>query len=505
MTVRERRELLVRATGLTAGLTVLGSGLGFTRDLFIAGIFGATASTDAFLVAWTVPETAAPLLIEGALAYLLIPLFSRAAADGTGLREVVSATLPRAATAFVLCSALTALCAPLLVSLLAPGVAEHDLAVACTRIASVTILAFGLAGYLSAALRTRQVYGSPAAIYVAYNVGIIAFAVLAHESLGIAGAAWGVAVGGLLMVAVQVPSFVRHVGLPRLGAAAVTLSVGAFAPIASFTLIRQSQVFVERFVGSSLPAGSISYLNYAQKIAQVPMVIALVVATVSFPVLAQAVADGDAPGAGRRVDADTVFAGALVLAATAFFLVFAPDVVRLLLEHGAFTAADTEATAWCMRVYCLGLLGHTLVGVLCRVFFCGPRPSWYPAVAMGAGLAVTTAAALALAPVLGVGGVALANAAGISLTAVLLSRRLDAGRDEPLPVLPARAMAASVGRLALAAAGAALAGALLRPCLTGLHPVLTVTCGASAVAVTFVLIAALTGARKEFMTMVRPR
>lgn len=211
------RSRLVRATSLTMLLTALGSLLGFARDLLVAGIFGATANTDAFLVAWTIPETAAPLLIEGALAFLLIPLFSRAVADGQGLRDVVSATLPRAATAFLLLTALTALGAPLIVAVLAPGMSDPELAAQCTRITSVTVLAFGLTGYLSAALRTRQVFGPPAAIYVAYNLGIIAFVLTAEGSRGVTTVAWGVAVGALLMVAVQVPAFVRHIGLPRRG------------------------------------------------------------------------------------------------------------------------------------------------------------------------------------------------------------------------------------------------------------------------------------------------
>ena len=69
---------IVRATVLTAVLSVLGALLGLLRDLLLAGFFGATGETDAFLVAWTVPETASPLLIEGAMAFLMVPIFVRA-------------------------------------------------------------------------------------------------------------------------------------------------------------------------------------------------------------------------------------------------------------------------------------------------------------------------------------------------------------------------------------------------------------------------------------------
>ncbi|WP_327093316.1 hypothetical protein OIE66_42775 [Nonomuraea sp. NBC_01738] len=495
------RSRLVRATSLTMLLTALGSLLGFARDLLVAGIFGATANTDAFLVAWTIPETAAPLLIEGALAFLLIPLFSRAVADGQGLRDVVSATLPRAATAFLLLTALTALGAPLIVAVLAPGMSDPELAAQCTRITSVTVLAFGLTGYLSAALRTRQVFGPPAAIYVAYNLGIIAFVLTAEGSRGVTTVAWGVAVGALLMVAVQVPAFVRHIGLPRRGATATAISLVAFAPIASFTLIRQGQVFVERFAASHLPAGSISYLNYAQKIAQVPMVVSLIVATVSFPALARCISKRDYDTARRRIREDLVVAGSVVLASTVFLLVYAPDVVRLLLEHGAFTAADTAETAWSMRLYSLGLLAQAVVGVICRVYYCADKPSWFPAAAMGAGLAVTTVAAVLLAPVLGAGGIALANALGITLTAVLLLGGLRA----PFIELPMKELAVSMGRLVLAAAVAGGVAWVLRPAFSGLPLIVTVISGVALVTAIFVLTAVLIGSKDDLTAMLRPQ
>ncbi|MEV4899085.1 lipid II flippase MurJ, partial [Nonomuraea sp. NPDC055795] len=88
-TTEETRGPLARATTVTMLLVIAGSASGFARDLLVAGVFGASAGTDAFMVAWTIPETAAPLLIEGALSFLLIPYFSRSVEEGRSLREVV--------------------------------------------------------------------------------------------------------------------------------------------------------------------------------------------------------------------------------------------------------------------------------------------------------------------------------------------------------------------------------------------------------------------------------
>ena len=130
--------------------------------------------------------------------------------------------------------------------------------------------------------------------------------------------------GGLLMVAVQVPSVWRQLGPARRGAGRSVgrtpapgvsarptphLGLRLLVPVACFALCRQSQVLVERFLASSLPAGAISHLNYAQKIAQMPMVLSLMICTVTFPVVARALADGEAALARRRVERDLTWPG----------------------------------------------------------------------------------------------------------------------------------------------------------------------------------------------------
>jgi murein biosynthesis integral membrane protein MurJ len=495
----ERRSgLLLRAAAVSAILSVLGTVLGLGRDLMLAGFFGATGGTDAFLVAWTVPETAAPLLIEGAMAFILVPLFSRVLAHGDSLREAVGATLPRIGLALAGLGALTGLVAPSLVRVLAPGLADPGLAVTATRLVSVTVLTFGLAGYLSAALRASHVFAAPAAIYVAYNLGIMAAIITLHGRLGVVSAAVGVAVGSGLMVLCQLPSFLRHVGPPRrlmLRSSAITL--GAVAPIALFTLTRQAQVFVERFVGSSLPPGTISHLNYAQKVAQVPMVLALVFTTVTFPALARSMASRDDAGALRRVRTDLRTIAAVVLLAVAYLEAFAPAVVSTLFERGRFLEGDTAATAAILRVYLLGLLGHAFVGALSRPFFSAVTSTWYPAAAMAGGLAVTGVLALALAGPWGASGIAAANAAGITVTAALLLVRV---RDR-IPDFRARTSLIDTARLAVPAAAGLAVGWCVSRLLGGLPAPAVATVGAVVVALTFVAVAALlapSDARRAF-------
>ena len=452
MTETEARvkTTLMRAAVVTVVITLSGSLLGLVRDLLLARLFGANGGTDAFLVAWTVPETAFPLVVEGAMSLMMIPLFSRALSRAQA-REVVAETMPRIVAVLIALSAAVAVGAPVLVRVIAPGLADPELAVTCTRLTAITVLTFGLAGYLSAALRANHVFGAPATIHLAYNVGILGLMWTLHGRIGIVSAAAGVALGSVFMVLAQLPSFLKHIGLPRrwkLSGSAVT--IGAFAPIAIYTLTRQAQVFIERFLGSSLPPGTISHLNYAQKVAQMPMLVALLVCTVTFPTLARSVATGDTATARQRLEADLRTVTALIFVAAAYLIAFAPAVVGVLLEHGEFTAADTAATAAVMRVYALGVIGHALVGVLSRPFYLGEKPSWFPAVAMGVGLAVTALLAVAGVPFFHAYAIAAANGAGIVTAAVLLLIGLR-GR---VVAVSLTAVANAAARLGAAAAGA---------------------------------------------------
>ncbi|MGX9229707.1 lipid II flippase MurJ [Streptomyces albus] len=435
-------RFLARAAAVTAALTAAGSLCGLLRDQAIAQLFGADAATDAFLVAWTVPELASTLLIEDAMALVLVPAFSvalarRAAGGAEGddpVRTLVAATLPRMALWLAGAAGLLALAAPQVVRVLAPGLADVSTAAACLRLTALTVLFFGVAGYFSAALRAHRHFVAPAAIYVAYNCGIIGVTVAGHGLWGVRAAALGVAAGGALMVLVQLPSFLRRlpgrgpraVRAPRCRAGALTaVGLGALAPVVTFAVSRQAQVLFERFVASSLPAGAISHLNYAQKVAQLPMVLSLMVCTVTFPVVARAMADGAAEVARRRVERDLALAGIVVLLGAAYVVACAPQIIGLLFQRGAFDARDTAATAAVMRVYTCGLLGHSMVGALVRPSSrgTGRRGTRRP---MGVGLAVTAGAGLPAAGLWGVYGIAAANALGITTTAALLLRGLGA-------------------------------------------------------------------------------
>ncbi|MEU6822700.1 lipid II flippase MurJ [Streptomyces atriruber] len=500
-------SFLAKAALVTAVLSVAGSLLGLVRDQALAHFFGAGTDTDAFLVAWTVPELAATLLIEDGLAFFLVPAFSLALArraDGPLLdpvRELVRASLPRMTLCFAGTAVLLIAAAPHLVAVLAPGLPDPQLAVDCTRLTATCALTFGLAGYCSAALRAHQRFVAPATVYVAYNAAIITALFALALPLGVRAAAAGVAVGGALMVVVQAPSLWRQLrrpyrpeaepapASPAGGSSDKTLQTAIIWTVLLFALCRQSQVLIERFLASSLPAGAISHLNYAQKVAQMPMVLSLMLCTVTFPVVARALAKGETERARKRVERDIVLAGCMVLLGAAAVVAAAPPLIELLFQRGAFTAQDTAATASVMRVYALGLLGHTLVGALARAHFSVARTTWIPLYAMCVGVVATAGIGFLTVGTWGVHGIAAANATGICVTAVLLLRGMGP-RTVPIRT---RAVVGQLGRLAVAAAGAAVLGAACAHRVA--QPALAVLASFTAVTVSFVLLGLLLGAQ----------
>lgn len=414
-------DRFIRTASLVAALTIAGRALGFLRDVTIAHFFGASAETDAFLIAWTLPETAAPLLLEGALIFVLIPLFARADKESQ-LPATLGESAATVSGLLVLLSTAALGAAPILARLLGPGLADHDLATDAVRLASPTLALLGIAGFLTSALRTRAVFGPTAAVYIAYNIGIISSIFALRTQLGVLSAALGLTIGACLMVAIQVPSFWRLFGRIRLrfSTQSVRSLTRAFFPIGLFVILNHAQVYVERIMASGLDAGSISHLNYAERIGQLPTSIVVAIAIVSLPAVAHSAASQNTAEMRAAFHRDIAYVLVLIAPAVIFFVIGSPDTVGLLLERGAFQAADTAATADVLPVYALGLVARVCMAIALLPLFSTTGVTARPAKAAALGLAVTIGVNLLLIGPLGLRGLAVGNALGVTTTATLL-------------------------------------------------------------------------------------
>jgi putative peptidoglycan lipid II flippase len=450
---------VVRALGSIGAATLASRLLGFARDVVVALAFGAGPATDAFFVAFRIPNMLRRLLAEGALSTAVVPVFSDYLANrprGEFLR-MVRAVLTAALVGLVGTSLVGILLAPWIVSVIAPGFgadpSHHDLAVQLTRIMFPYLVLVGLAALAMGLLNTEGRFFAPALGPAVLNVGMI----LAVLGLGprldppILALAVGVLAGGAGQLAVQLPSLGR---LGVLVGPSAELSHPALARIARllgpavFGLAAvQITVFVNTLLASLLPSGSISFLYYADRVMEFPLgVFGIALASASLPAMSRQAAAGDARGVADTLGFALRLSFWVALPATVGLVLLREPITRVLFERGRFSGGDTAATAVALAGYGVGLAGFSGSRIVAQAFYALGEPA--TAVRMGiVSVGANVVAAVALMGPLGHAGLALAAsiAAYVNLVALAVAARRRFGR------IGGRALARSAGRSLIAA------------------------------------------------------
>jgi putative peptidoglycan lipid II flippase len=458
-----RERQLIGALGSISLATLASRVLGFGRDVVVALAFGAGPVTDAFFVAFRIPNVLRRLLAEGALSTAIVPVFGEYAATRSRdeLRRMLRAVLGAGLLVLFATTALGIALAPWLLALIAPGFGvdpgQRTLAVGLTRVMFPYLALVGLAALATGALHTCGRFLAAALGPAVLNLAMIAAVLLLAARLEppVLALALGVLAGGVGQVLVQLPSLARagllvgpsaelgHPALRRVGRLLVPAVVGLAAV--------QLMVFVNTLLASLLAPGSISYLYYADRVMEFPLgVFGIALATASLPAMARQAAEGDTRGVLATVSFALRVAVWICLPATVALVLLAGPIVTILFERGAFGAAAGEATAAALRAYALGLVGFAGARIAAQAFYALGRPG--TAVRLGAlAVVVNAAAAVALMGPLAHVGLALASSLGawVNLAGLLVAARR-------LGPLGGRGLAASIGRTALASAPVAL-------------------------------------------------
>lgn len=383
--VAETRRVARRA-GAVGAATLLSRVLGLVRDQVMATLFGAGFATDAFNVAFRIPNLLRDLFAEGAMSSSFVPTFTethakKGEAEAWALGRQLMMTL--LAVLLGLC-AIGWIAAPALVHLFAAGFeripGKLELTVQLTRVMLPFLPAVALAAAAMGMLNARGVFGVPALAPAMLNVGMIVFGVgliPACRSLGqppILAMAIGVTLGGLLQFLCQLPSLYRagfrwrfewpsgHPGVRRVAALMVPATIGLAAT--------QVNLVVSTVIASMLEQGSVSYLYYAFRLMQLPIgVFGVALATVSMPALSRAAVDQDMRALKTTLSATLRLVFLLTVPAALFLAVLARPIIALLFEHGRFEWFHTRQTADALIMYCVGLPAFAAVGVLTRTFY----------------------------------------------------------------------------------------------------------------------------------------
>jgi putative peptidoglycan lipid II flippase len=264
-----------------------------------------------------------------------------------------------------------------------------------------------------------------------YNLGILAGVIFLAPTLGVWGAAIGVVIGSLLHLLIQVPGLIKYKArwTARLGWHDTQLRhvVKLMIPrIIGLGAVQLAGV-ITISLASTLSSGSVTALNYGWRVMQLPeTLIATAIATAAFPTLSEFAARGQIPQLRSTLRTTLLIILGLTIPATIGLLLFGEWAVRVLYD------TDLEATlliTWAVHGYALGMIGHSMLEVTARTFY-AQQDTWTPLyVAVGAML-VAIAASFLLRDALGVGGLALANAVGVTVEVIalllILRRRLHA-------------------------------------------------------------------------------
>lgn len=474
-------QQIARATGLVMIGFVLSRLLGLLRESIIAGMFGAGREYEAFAVALQVPDTLFFVIAGGAIGSAFIPTFTDYLSEGR-IKEgwrMASSVINLFVLVMLGVAALSAVFAgPIVRVLLAPGFdAEATrLTVQLMRIMLLSPIIFGISGLQMGILNAHQRFLLPALAPSMYNVGIIIGAVALAPALGIGiyGVAWGVVLGAALHLVVQLPGLLNlrapyHllIDVTDPGVAEVARLMG---PRVLGQAIVQVNFWVNKALASGMSEGAVAAIQRAWYILMLPQgLIAQSVATVVFPTFAAQVADGDAAGLRHRLGQVLRAVLFLSLPATVGLVVLRLPIVRLLFERGDFTAADSQAVAWALLFYGLGLAAHSLVEIVTRAFY-ALHDTRTPVLIGGAAMALNIVLSLTLIRVMGepdtlvrgpFAGLALANTLATSLEGGLL-----------LVLIRPRVGGLEGARLAVSLGKAGLASLLMGLALAALMPVM---------------------------------
>ncbi|HXJ84265.1 MAG TPA: murein biosynthesis integral membrane protein MurJ [Candidatus Methylomirabilis sp.] len=356
--------------------------LGYARDIVVARAFGANPVTDAFFVAFRIPNLLRRLLAEGALSTGIVPVFSATLRTGgpVALGRTVQAVV--GAGLVVLCAvcALGITLAPWIVRILAPGwhadAARFELAVMLTRVMFPYLLLVGLAALAVGVLNAHHRFFTPSLAPAVQNVAMIA-AVLGlsgYLTPPILSLAIGVVVGGLGQLIFQLPQ-VRQMGVPlwpRLewSHPAIREIARRLWPAAFGLAGVQITVMVNTLLASLLPAGSVSYLYYADRVMEFPLgVFGVAVATATLPSMAAQAAGRDHVALRATVGFSLRIGAFVSVPAAVGLIALAGPIVRLLFQRGEFGAADSLFTAQALVGYAIGLPAFTAVRIAAQTFY----------------------------------------------------------------------------------------------------------------------------------------
>ncbi len=436
---------LLRSSALVGSMTLVSRVLGLLRDIVIAAFVGASANADAFFVAFKIPNFLRRLFAEGAFSQAFVPVLADYKEHGSvaAVRHLVDRVAGVLGGTLLLITSLTIIAAPVVTALFAPGFisqpAKFQLTSEMIRITFPYLLLISMTGFCGAILNSYGRFAVPAFTPVFLNLSLIFAATVAAPWFDepVFALAWGVFLAGIIQLLFQLPSLYRLELVPRprwdTQDEGVRRILKLMVPALFGVSVSQINLLLDTVLASFLPTGSVSWLYYSDRLAELPLgVFGIAIATVILPNLS----------AHRAAARESQFSVTLDWAVRSVLLIGVPAAVALILlaepilttlfQYGALSARDVTMAAFSLRAYALGLVAFMLVKVLAPGFYARKdtaTPVKYGIIAMAANMVLNLVFVLPLMYYLNIGhlGLALATSVAAYINAGLLLRGLVRG------------------------------------------------------------------------------
>jgi len=377
--------------------------LGLLRDRLLAGTFGAGSELDVYYASFAVPDFVALILIFGAIAAAVIPIFSSYLVKSKEEAWKYLSTLLNIFIGFlILVCGILAIFTPWLIAIIAPGFSgeKRELAVELTRIMFLSPVILGLSNLISGILQVFHRFLVTALAPLMYNIGIIIGILFFAPKIGAVGLAWGVVLGGVLHLLIQMPAFF-HSGFKyrpdfNYKDPGVIKTVQLMVPRSLGLGAGQLNTIATTAIASTLLSGSIAVFNLANNLSSLFVnAVAVSVTTASFPAMSMAFLKQDNNEFLKKFSSILRQIIFLTFPACLLLLILRAQIVRVFLGAGRFDWADTKLTTACLGILSVNLIAQALIIFLSKTFYAAHNTK-IPAIISGATVAFNIALSLFL-------------------------------------------------------------------------------------------------------------
>jgi putative peptidoglycan lipid II flippase len=373
---------LLRSTFTVGGMTLLSRILGLLRDITLATVFGASGGTDAFLVAFKIPNFMRRLFGEGAFSLAFVPVLAeyREKHDKAVLKDLVNHVAGTLGGFLLVLSLLGMTFAPALVYLFAPGftddAAQAQLTADLLRITFPYIFFIALVAFAGGILNSFHQFAIPAFTPVLLNICLIAsvFLLAPYFDEPLMGLAWGVAIAGLTQLLIQFPALLKLGLMPipkiRRGHEGVTKIMRLMLPTIFGSSVAQINLLLDTVIASFLVTGSVTWLYYSDRLLEFPLgVLGIAIATVILPTLSRQHARASAEQFNQTLNWALRLVTLITIPACVGLFTLATPILASLFEYGKFTASDTYFASLSLMAYMLGLPALICIKILAPGFY----------------------------------------------------------------------------------------------------------------------------------------